>query len=125
MLDLAAEALAPHKGGKYLDVGCGTGNLISRLNDNHKDIMLLGADISEVMLKRATKKMTDKEGSVNFHKLNLNEEIPFKSNSFDGATCINVLYILKQPDKLINELHRILKKGSRLIIATPLNEPKL
>jgi len=125
MLGLAGEALSPHKGGRYIDVGCGTGIIISRLKDINKDITVLGADNSEVMLKRATKKMADKEGSVFFHKLDLNKVIPFDNNFFDGATCINVLYILEQPDILIKELHRVLKKNCRLIIATPLNEPKL
>ena len=125
MLRLAGEVLAPHKGGVYFDAGCGTGNLISILNEFNNDVSLVGADSSAVMLKRAIKKTADRKGSITFHKLDLNKEIPFENNSFDGAICINVLYILVQPGLLITELQRVLKKKGRLIIATPLNEPKL
>ncbi len=125
MLKLAGKALAPHKGGIYFDAGCGTGNLISNLIEINNDVSLVGVDSSSVMLKRAIKKTADRGGSIAFHKLDLNNEMPFKNNSFDGAACINVLYILDQPELLIKELQRVLKKGGRLIIATPLNEPKL
>lgn len=125
MLRLAGEALAPHKDGIYFDAGCGTGNLILRLNEINNDVSLVGADSSSVMLKRAIKKTADREGSIAFHKLDLNQEIPFESNSFDGVTCINVLYILDQPGFLIKELQRVLKTKGMLIIATPLNKPKL
>ncbi len=125
MLKLSGKALAPHKGGVYFDAGCGTGNLISSLNEINSDVSLVGADSSSVMLKRAIKKMAGRDGSMTFHKLDLNNELPFNNNTFDGATCINVLYILEQPGLLIKELQRVLKKRGRLIIATPLNEPKL
>ena len=125
MLKLASKALAPHKGGVYFDAGCGTGNLISSLNEINSDVSLVGADSSSVMLKRAIKKTADRDGSITFHKLDLNNELPFSSNTFDGATCINVLYILEQPGLLVKELQRVLKTKGRLIIATPLNEPKL
>jgi ubiquinone/menaquinone biosynthesis C-methylase UbiE len=125
MLRLAGETLIPRQGGTYFDAGCGTGNLIANLSKTNDDINIVGADSSSVMLKRAIKKMTDGENSVTFHKLDLNKGIPFESNLFDGATCINVLYILDQPEFLIKELQRVLKDKGKLILATPLNEPKL
>lgn len=125
MLRLAGETLEPRRGGIYFDAGCGTGNLMSRLVDFNDEINLVGADFSSAMLKRAMKKVVGRGGSVSFQKLDLNKKIPIESNTFDGATCINVLYILDRPENLIIELHRILKKHGRLIIVTPQNEPKL
>lgn len=125
MLRLAGEVLISRQGGTYFDAGCGTGNLIANLVEVNDDINIVGADSSSVMLKRAIKKMADRENSVAFHKIDLNKGIPFESNLFDGVACINVLYILDQPEFLIKELQRVLKDKGKLILATPLNEPKL
>ncbi len=125
MIRLTGEALAPRQGGTYFDAGCGTGNLVASLSKINDGINLVGADSSSVMLKRAANMMAPREDSVDFYQLDLNKAIPFESNSFDGVTCINVLYVLDQPVLFIKELHRVLKDKGKLILATPLNEPKL
>jgi ubiquinone/menaquinone biosynthesis C-methylase UbiE len=125
MLRLAGETLTPRQGGTYFDAGCGTGNLIANLSKINDGINIVGADSSSVMLKRAINKMVAREDSVDFYQLYLNKEIPFENNSFDGASCINVLYVLDQPVIFIKELQRVLKDKGKLILATPLNEPKL
>ena len=52
--------------------------------------------------------------------VDLNEfPYPFKSESFDTILCSHVLEHLKDLSKVMNELHRILKKNGRLIIKVP------
>ncbi len=125
MLRLTGEALAPRNGELIFDAGCGTGNLLARLTGSNKKLSLVGADSSPVMLKRATIKLAGSRSPVTLLQLDLNDKLPFESDTFNAAACINVLYILDQPVLLLKELHRVLKKNGRLIIATPLNEPKL
>lgn len=45
--------------------------------------------------------------------------MPFESNSFDGALCIEVLEHALSPELLLAETNRILKPGSRLLLTVP------
>lgn len=45
--------------------------------------------------------------------------IPFHDDSFDGVICIEVLEHALNPEKLMSETARVLKKGERLILTTP------
>ena len=46
-------------------------------------------------------------------------EMPFESNSFDGAFCIEVLEHTPSPELLLTEINRIIKPGSQLILTVP------
>ncbi len=45
--------------------------------------------------------------------------IPFDSNTFDGALCIEVLEHAYDPDLLLSEVHRVLKHHSPLLLTVP------
>lgn len=47
-----------------------------------------------------------------------NEFLPFKDNSIDGVIMIAILNHLKNPENLLHEVHRILKDGGALAVAT-------
>ena len=47
------------------------------------------------------------------------EHIPFKSNTFNTILTTSVLEHVKEPQKMFNEMHRVLKKNSYLILTTP------
>ena len=47
------------------------------------------------------------------------ESLPFTDNSFDVVSCLQVLEHLKEPDKAISELKRVLKPGGFACVATP------
>jgi SAM-dependent methyltransferase len=46
------------------------------------------------------------------------EKIPFKENTFDVVVCFQVLEHIEDPQKAINEMHRVLKKGGILMLST-------
>jgi ubiquinone/menaquinone biosynthesis C-methylase UbiE len=77
------------------------------------------------MLKRAAAKLEKNGSRVRFFEVDLNKELPFENSQFDGATCLNVIYALSEPDLFIRELSRVLKPGGVVIISTPLLEPKI
>ena len=123
MLLKAYHKLAPVKGQHYLDAGCGTGNLMKLLHEKNPDIKLTGVDFSPAMLKCASNKLAKSDSEISFLELDLNRELPFVSQSFKGATCINVLYALKKPEHALKELNRVLVDNGRLIVITPLMNP--
>lgn len=45
--------------------------------------------------------------------------MPFLDNSFDGAICIEVIEHVERPNALLEEISRILKLGSPLLLTTP------
>ena len=49
--------------------------------------------------------------------------LPFKDNSFDNVMLIEVLEHLKAPAKAVSEMHRILDKKGKLVLAVPFMYP--
>lgn len=98
---------------KILDAGCGTGLLAKKLE---KYGNVIGVDISPEALKFAKKRGTKAVlGSV--------DKLPFKDNSFDVVTSMDVIYHKQVDDnKALLEFYRVLKPGGILILRVPANK---
>jgi len=59
-------------------------------------------------------------------KVDLNQTLPFDDNSADNVFLFNAIYIVKNPEKLLKEIDRVLKNGGKLFISSPFifNEAK-
>jgi demethylmenaquinone methyltransferase/2-methoxy-6-polyprenyl-1,4-benzoquinol methylase len=119
----AVQLLAPAPGGKYLDVGCGTGDMALEIVKRSPGASVVGIDPVENMLKIARDKVTSAglEASISIEKgdaLNLG----FGDGSFDGA--ITAFCIRNVTDRLrgLQEISRVLKPGALLVILE-LTEP--
>lgn len=93
-----------------LDVGCGDGRIVNRLQGKYEKIC--GMDISSNALKNV--KTTKVQGSL--------EKLPFPDNSFDITICAEVLEHLPYPiyNKAIKELERVSKQY--ILISVPNKE---
>ncbi|KUO41486.1 MAG: hypothetical protein AVW06_01265 [Hadesarchaea archaeon DG-33-1] len=109
-LDQVMAELRPEKGKLYLDLGCGTGNLLDAAGKI--GIPFIGVDFSEEMLKRAKRKCKNLVMADLHH-------LPFRDNSVDEITNVNVLYQLGCPGMFLKDVCRILKPGGRVVISTP------
>ena len=91
-----------------LDAGCGTGRLAELMS---KEGSVTGIDMSDEALKFA------KERGVKVQKASV-MKLPFKDNSFDVITSIDVLYHKAVPDdaKALKELYRVLKPNGIVIL---------
>jgi 2-polyprenyl-3-methyl-5-hydroxy-6-metoxy-1,4-benzoquinol methylase len=93
-----------------LDAGCGTGgNLtwLSRLGQ------VVGIDFNEV----ACSLSAEKSGSV--IRASLSDGIPFKDESFDLITLLDVLEHLEKDLETLRQLREKLKPGGRMLITVP------
>lgn len=106
LIECVAEHLSNSQ--KSLDIGCGTGNLLSKLNGE-----VFGIDDNIAMLVHSLKKS---KASVANQDSN---DLSFPDEYFDGISCINVLYYVKNPIGLINEANRVLKKEGIFVVAGP------
>ena len=97
-----------------LDVGCGTGNLLSLINSRY-DVQIAGVDLTPKMLKIARIKLGD-EAEL---KVADSEELPFDDNKFDMAICTDSFHHYPHPEKVLTEIGRVLQPDGMLLIADP------
>lgn len=101
-----------------LDVGCGSGALISDLAKI--GFNCVGIDISKIGIKRA--KQIAKKRRINKRLsviLGDAENLPLRENSFDLVVCTNVLEHLINPMKSLKEMIRVVEVSGGLIISAP------
>ena len=104
-----AAQLQPKADGIYIDVGCGTGNYTHYLHQ--MGFSFTGLDPSDTMLNTAKAKCPDCTFIQGYA-----ENIPADDHSFDGAIAILTLHHWENRQQGLNEINRILKPGSRLVI---------
>jgi ubiquinone/menaquinone biosynthesis C-methylase UbiE len=94
---------------KFLDCGCGTGNVLRNLDDKENNY---GIDVSELFIDEVKKdgyKVSNYDG----------EHIPFPDSYFDIVGSFTVMEHVENPELFIEEQLRVLKKGGYLILACP------
>jgi SAM-dependent methyltransferase len=89
---------------RVLDLGCGAGYLLSRVDFSEK----YGIDV-------------DLPKGSPYLKRDIKNRLPFSSGYFDCVTMTAVFEHIEENKikDVISECHRVLKKGGRLIITTP------
>ena len=102
-------ALEPRRDATILDVGCGTGALLSRLRE-HGYRRLMGLDIAPP---------ADLPG-IALHSVDLDAcETPLEDGSVDLAIAIEIVEHIENVGRLLDELFRLLAPGGRLLVTTP------
>ncbi len=99
----------------WLDVGCGTGALLSMIAEQRKDIKLFGIDLSEEMIKVARAKL----GEAADLRVSNSERLPFEDNRFDLITCTFSFHHYPNPKAVLTEMKRVLSQKGKLIIVDP------
>ena len=98
-----------------VDIGCGGGyflNLISSYN-----VQLVGLEISDIEIDRARQNIAKDNISLIQHDLSFG--LPFKNDSVDIIFNSSVLEHLENPEHMIREAYRVLKKSGKIIGRTP------
>ena len=105
---------------KVLECACGTGAISTYIAAKCKS--LIATDFSDGMLKQASKKCR-KYHNVTFRKADITK-LEFDNKSFDKVVAGNVIHLLPEPEKALNELERVVKSGGKIIIPTYINMSK-
>ena len=100
------------KGEKFLEAGCGTGNLALKIKKRGGAVV--GLDNSREALDIYRKK--DPEAKLVL--ADLRGKLPFPDNYFDKIASNNTLYIIPKEKQLdtLKELYRILKPGGKIVM---------
>lgn len=101
---LLMDLLKPRAYDSILDIGCGTGEVLSFLS-GQKGLQLSGVDPSPYMLDVARQKLGNRVDLTRAPA----EELPFEDNAFNHATMVTSLEFTDDPEKALAEAARVAK----------------
>lgn len=105
-----SEPLIP-SAGRILDIGSGTGELLSALRATDPDVEAYACDYTDTLMQYEGQRVD----VVDLNRQNL----PYGESQFDLVTCTEVVEHLENYRHLIREMHRVLKRGGSVVITTP------
>lgn len=100
-----------------LDIGCGTGTFAAMVFGAGLPAHVVGLDYAASMCRMASQKACQANATDRIRFLNGDSEhLPFADNSFDVITCSNSFHHYPHQDRVVREMHRVLRPGGRLVI---------
>jgi len=113
----AVEALGPRSGLRYLDVGCGTGEMTRALLRQAPGARVIGIDPVEAMLALAVGKArkAGRADAVEFVAADA-EALPFPQGAFAGVVSAFCIRNIADRRQALREMRRVLVPGGRLVV---------
>lgn len=98
--------------GKFLDVGCGTGELLKLLESKRAILELHGIDLSPEMRAKARVKLSR---SVMLSVGDVHQ-LPFREGTFDYVVSTEAFHHYGDQQKALGEMMRVTRKGGKVIV---------
>ena len=99
---------------RFLDIGCGDGQLTARVREVVNAREVHGVDVDPEAIRRA------REKGIRTVQVDLDREpLPYPSNFFDLVLASEVIEHIYDPGGLLAETHRVLTPGGEFIVTTP------
>ncbi|MBL7206000.1 MAG: methyltransferase domain-containing protein [Candidatus Aenigmarchaeota archaeon] len=112
-IEKVLELFNSHHGGRILDIGCGDG-FISSLIGKKTGAEMHGIDVSSSAIQKA------KGSGIKAQSIDIDgKKLPFENGYFDAVFCGDVVEHIFYPDKLLEDVHRILRPGGYIIVTIP------
>lgn len=99
-----------------LDVGCGSGLLTLALAKEKKSVT--GIDSSKEMVKEAGRLLKVHDVHANLIQADACN-LPFMEGTFDFILCHNVLHVVKEKERVLHEIYRVLTTSGCLLLTGP------
>ena len=107
--------VAPQKGVKILDVGCGTGVFARAFYEEGASVT--GVDLGKELVEIAQEKSKE----IEYFVVSADNLSVIKNNEYDIATIVLAIQNMKNLDKVVEEVSKKLSKNGRLVLV--LNHP--
>ncbi len=112
----AVRVLAPPRGGRVLDLCCGTGDLTFHLCRTDPSLQVVGVDFCEPMLAGARARAVKEAAGTETSFLEADVmALPFENDSFEGAIMGFSLRNVVDIDATLREVRRVLRPGARFV----------
>ena len=109
----------PAKGTKLLELGCGPGFYACRLAEELRNLETTGIDLSHKLIQRAVARARSlKLLNCRFQHADAHQ-LPFESGSVDAIVVSRLFLIVKDKERIVSEIFRVLKPEGRCFIAEP------
>lgn len=95
-----------------LDLGCGTGTVLSLFLEKQPNVKAYGFDLSREMLNVAREKLGNKVKLIEGDS----EYLPYGDNYFDVVMCTESFHHYPNPLKVLKEIYRVLKPKGKFIL---------
>lgn len=95
-----------------LDVGSASGFMISEISKKYPKVKFYGVDAYKEAINSAKKRYPH----IMFKQAGA-EKLPFKNNQFDLVICYETIEHVRNPQKAMSEIKRVLKKNGTTILA--------
>jgi SAM-dependent methyltransferase len=106
-----ADRLMPERpGARALDVGCGVGQVVARLQEHGFEAH--GVDVSAPNIERARQVSPRCQ-------LYDGKQLPFADGFFASAGALNVLEHVEEPEAFVRELVRVVEPGGKVVLSSP------
>lgn len=103
------DLLAPKRGERILDLGCGTGHLTAQLAASGAEV--IGIDTAPSMIEQARRQFPDLQ-----FKLADARDLPFPAASLDAVFSNAVLHWVRPPELVVASVARVLVPGGRFVV---------
>ena len=115
LCEAVAQIIQPED--EALECACGTGLLSGVIATRCKS--LIATDFSVNMLRRAERKYRNLP-NIRFEPCDI-MQLPYPDKRFDVVIAANVIHLLDEPEKALQELSRVCRPGGRIILPTYMN----
>ena len=119
IFELLSKTLTAKTTGKVLDIGCGGGVYTNKVKGKWPNLKYYALDISQTAIKSAKSRFI----GIQFQVANA-EKLPYPGNLFEFVFIRQVLDHLKEPNRALKEIYRVLKPGKFAYLAVPLEKGK-
>lgn len=96
-------------GKKGLDIGCGFGNTLVEITK--ACAIVTGVDISDLAVEMSRKNLEVRHLNADVIRED-GENLKYKDNSFDFIFAITTISYTSNPERMVQEIHRMLREGS-------------
>ena len=102
---------------RVLDIGCGGGATLARMSGHIRTGALAGVDYSETSIKVSRERNEEdiRSGKMEILQASV-EKLPFEDESFDKIITVESFYFWPKPEKNLEEVHRVLKRGGVFLL---------
>jgi SAM-dependent methyltransferase len=119
VIGTALDLLALEADHTVLELGCGTGDILSRIAARVLRGIAVGVDTSDLLLRHARRRnrVFLERGRADVQRIERGTLAPLGEERFDRVLGVHVVYFWSDPPKQIEEIRRVLRPGGSLVLA--------